>query len=103
MGSTATHGMHTVTIKPCINCSRRTLMPSTANFGTELKSPMWKRLTSSSHISSRQPFFQSLTSSYAKNLEKVVTRAMSGVVENSPLPGLPIDLRGQTSPFIINH
>lgn len=78
-------------------------MPSTANFGTELKSPMWKRLTSSSHISSRQSFFPSLTSSYVENLEKVVTRAMSGPVENNPLPGLPIDLRGQTSSFKIEQ
>ncbi|PON52209.1 Glucose/ribitol dehydrogenase [Parasponia andersonii] len=95
MGSTATQGMHTLTVKPCINCSRRTSMPSTANFGTDFKMPMWKRLASSSHISSRQPFFQSLSSSYATNLGKVVTRAVSGAVEHNPLPGLPIDLRGK--------
>ncbi|XP_030484209.2 enoyl-[acyl-carrier-protein] reductase [NADH], chloroplastic [Cannabis sativa] len=95
MASTATHGMHIVSVKPCINCSPRKFMPTTANFSTELKSPMLKRLTSSSHISSRQSLFPSLTSSQSKNFEKVVTRAMSGTVENTPLPGLPIDLRGK--------
>uniref|UniRef100_A0A803QNZ2 Enoyl-[acyl-carrier-protein] reductase [NADH], chloroplastic n=1 Tax=Cannabis sativa TaxID=3483 RepID=A0A803QNZ2_CANSA len=95
MASTATHGMHIVSVKPCINCSPRKFMPTTANFSTELNSPMLKRLTSSSHISSRQSLFPSLTYSQSKNFQKVVTRAMSGAVENTPLPGLPIDLRGK--------
>ncbi|KAF4370709.1 hypothetical protein F8388_025088 [Cannabis sativa] len=103
MASTATHGMHIVSVKPCINCSPRKFMPTTANFSTELKSPMLKRLTSSSHISSRQSLFPSLTYSQSKNFQKVVTRAMSGAVENTPLPGLPIDLRGQVSSFILEH
>ncbi|XP_062112218.1 enoyl-[acyl-carrier-protein] reductase [NADH], chloroplastic-like [Humulus lupulus] len=95
MASTATHAMHIVPVKPCINCSSRKFLPTTANFSTGLKSPMWKRLTSSSHISSRQSLVPSLISSQSKNFEKVVTRAMSGAVENTPLPGLPIDLRGK--------
>ena len=97
MSSAATHGMHTVTVKPCINCSRRTFMPSTVNFSTECKMTALKRLTSSSHISSSQSFSRSFLSSAAKNSEKGVIRAMSGAVPNDPLPGLPIDLRGQTS------
>lgn len=69
-------------------------MTSTANFSTEYKEAAWTKLTSSSHISSRQPFLQSFTSGHVK-FQKVVTRAMSGAAENNPLSGLPIDLRGK--------
>ncbi|KAM1850562.1 hypothetical protein ACFX13_014731 [Malus domestica] len=56
-------------------------------------SKSYEGLESSSHISATQPFFQSLKSGSAKSV-KVVTRAMSKAAENTPLPGLPIDLRG---------
>ena len=96
MSSNAIHGMHTVAVKPCINCSRRTLAPKAANFGTESKPAMWKSLTSSSHISSRQSMSCSFNSGPAKKESKnAVVRAISGAVETKPLPGLPIDLRGQ--------
>jgi enoyl-[acyl-carrier protein] reductase I len=84
------------TINPCLSSSRKRIMTSTANFSTEYKEASWTKLTSSSHISSRQPFLQSFTSGHVK-FQKVVTRAMSGAAENNPLSGLPIDLRGQTS------
>ncbi|XP_024025342.1 enoyl-[acyl-carrier-protein] reductase [NADH], chloroplastic isoform X3 [Morus notabilis] len=95
MSSTATHVMHTAMVKPQINCSRRTFMQSTVNFSTKCKATAWKRLASSSHISARPSFFQSLTTSNAKSSEKVVSRAMSVAVESNTLPGLPIDLRGK--------
>lgn len=94
MAATSTPGMLMTTINPCLSSSRKRIMTSTANFSTEYKEAAWTKLTSSSHISSRQPFLQSFTSGYVK-FQKVVTRAMSGAAENNPLSGLPIDLRGK--------
>lgn len=94
MGSTSTPGMHMVTVKPCMPCSRRMHVSSTANFGTDSKVATWKRLSSSSHISLRKPFFHSFSSQPVK-LIKAVTQAVSGAAENKPVSKLPIDLRGR--------
>lgn len=75
-------------------------MQSTVNFSTKCKATAWKRLASSSYISARPSFFQSLTTNNAKSSEKVVTRAMSVAVESNTLPGLPIDLRGHTPSYM---
>ncbi|KAL5545471.1 hypothetical protein UlMin_005158 [Ulmus minor] len=87
--------MQLVAVKPCISCSRRNLFSNNANFVTNGKVANLKRLTSSSHISSRQSLFPSSTSAPSKRLENLSPRAMSGAAENNPLPGLPIDLRGK--------
>ncbi|KAH0971939.1 hypothetical protein GBA52_024095 [Prunus armeniaca] len=94
MATTTTPGSHMAAVKPCISSSRRTYTSGTANFGTNSEVGVWRRLKSSSHISATQPFFQSFKSGHTKSV-KAVTRAMSGADENSPLPGLPIDLRGK--------
>ncbi|KAM0978217.1 hypothetical protein ACFX2C_014212 [Malus domestica] len=94
MAMTAAPGSHMAAVKPCISSSQRTYMSCTAKFGTNSEVGVWRRLKSSSHISATQPFSQSLKSGPAKSV-KVFTRAMSGAAENSPLPGLPIDLRGK--------
>lgn len=92
--TTTTPGMHLVTIEPGMSFSRKKFMStSTANFGGESKVETWKRLTSTSHISSKQPFFQSFSSGTVK-LNKAVTRAMSGAADSNPVSKLPIDLRG---------
>ncbi|KAB1226695.1 Enoyl-[acyl-carrier-protein] reductase [NADH], chloroplastic [Morella rubra] len=94
MAATTTHGMVMTTINPYVSSSHKRSMTSTANFSTECKEASWTRLTSSSHISSRQQLFQSFTSGHVK-FQKIITRAMSGADKNKPLPGLPIDLRGK--------
>ncbi|RXH81202.1 hypothetical protein DVH24_005116 [Malus domestica] len=81
-------------VKPCMSSSQRTYMSCTAKFGTNSEVGVWRRLKSSSHISATRSFSQSLKSGPVKSV-KVVTRAMSGAAENTPLPGLPIDLRGK--------
>lgn len=96
MGTTTTPCMHLVRVEPGMSFSRRTFMPSKANFGAESKVEIWKRLKSSSHVSSRQPIFQSFSSETVK-VNKAVTRAMSGAAHNDPVSKLPIDLRGRTS------
>ncbi|KAK7822743.1 enoyl-[acyl-carrier-protein] reductase [nadh] [Quercus suber] len=94
MAATSTPGMLMTTINSCLSSSRNRVMTNTANFSAEHKEASWTRLTSSSHISSRQPFFQSFTSGNVK-FQKAVTRAVSGAAEYKPLPGLPVDLRGK--------
>ncbi|KAJ6316740.1 hypothetical protein OIU78_019924 [Salix suchowensis] len=91
MATAATPATNMAMIKPCISCSRKVFMSSTASFSTESKEASWNRLTSSSHISSS---FRSIFSAPIK-FKKVVTRAMSSENENKPLPGLPVDLRGK--------
>ncbi|KAE8125357.1 hypothetical protein FH972_020176 [Carpinus fangiana] len=94
MAMTATPGVLMTTTNPCISCSHKRFMTSTANISTQYKEASWTRLTSSSHVSSRQPLFQSCTSGHVKS-QKIITRAMPGADESKPLPGLPIDLRGK--------
>ena len=97
MATAATPATNMAMIKPCISSSRKVFMSSTASFSTESKEASWNRLTSSSHISSS---FRSIFSAPIK-FKKVVTRAMSSENENKPLPGLPVDLRGQTSLYFL--
>lgn len=94
MATAATPATNMAMIKPCISSSCKVFMSSAASFSTESKEASRNRLTSSSHISSRQPFFQSIFSPPIK-FKKLVTRAMSAANENKPLPGLPVDLRGK--------
>lgn len=95
MAATATSGVFMTSINPSISSSHKKIMTSTATFNTDKEAP-WTRLTSSSQISSRQPLFQSFKSGPVKS-QKIITRAMSGAYENTPLSGLPIDLRGKTA------
>ncbi|KAM0993156.1 hypothetical protein TB2_008682 [Malus domestica] len=94
MATTVAPGSHMAAVKPCMSSSQRTYMSCTAKFGTNSEVGVWRRLKSSSHISATRSFSQSLKSGPVKSV-KVVTRAMSGAAENTPLPGLPIDLRGK--------
>ncbi|XVF75898.1 hypothetical protein PTKIN_Ptkin13bG0223600 [Pterospermum kingtungense] len=94
MGTAAAPGSYMATIQPFISSSRKMLVPSAVNIGAERKEATWRRLASSSNISSRQPFLHRIASGPLK-FEKFVTRAMSEANDNKPLPGLPIDLRGK--------
>ncbi|KAF5941329.1 hypothetical protein HYC85_022496 [Camellia sinensis] len=94
MATSVTPSMHIATTKPSIYSSCQVSKPGTAIFSTEINKASWTRLTCSSHISSTQPFFQSLPSSPVK-LQKVITKAMSEASNNKPVSGLPIDLRGK--------
>ncbi|XP_022766791.1 enoyl-[acyl-carrier-protein] reductase [NADH], chloroplastic-like [Durio zibethinus] len=96
MVTAAAPGTYMATIKTCISSSssRKMLVSGAMNISTEHKEAPWTRLASSSHISSRQPFLQRITSGPVK-FEKFVTRAMSETNDNKPLPGLPVDLRGK--------
>ncbi|OWM82660.1 enoyl-[acyl-carrier-protein] reductase [NADH] 1, chloroplastic-like [Punica granatum] len=94
MASTATAGTHMAAVKPGISY-QKSFKPSIAALGVESKKEAsWTKLASSSHISSRQPMLQSFASRRVK-LARVTTKAMSSANESSPLPGLPIDLRGK--------
>lgn len=95
MAATATPGLHMATANPCISSSCKNII-FTASFATKAKKGAWSRLTSSSHLSSTQQFFQTSASTPAR-FERVVTKAMADANENRPLPGLPVDLRGCTS------
>ncbi|XP_065856805.1 enoyl-[acyl-carrier-protein] reductase [NADH], chloroplastic [Euphorbia lathyris] len=94
MAAAATPRTHMATINLCLSSSRKVFSSSIASFSTESKDASRNRLRSSSHISSRQPLFQSHTSVPMK-FKKVITRAMSSANENVPLPGLSLDLRGK--------
>ncbi|CAL5423478.1 unnamed protein product [Camellia sinensis] len=94
MATSVTPSMHIATTKPNIYSSCQVSKPGTAIFSTEINKASWTRLTCSSHISSTQPFFQSLPSSPVK-LQKVITKAMSEASNNKPVSGLPIDLGGK--------
>ncbi|XP_050228512.1 enoyl-[acyl-carrier-protein] reductase [NADH], chloroplastic-like [Mercurialis annua] len=94
MAAAATPTTHMATINPCMSSSRKVFKSCVASFSTESREPSCTRLSSSSHISSRRPFFQSLTS-VPVSLKRALTRATSAANENKPLPGLPVDLRGK--------
>lgn len=101
MAVAATPSTHMATINPCLSSSNKVFMSSIARFNTESKEVSWTRLKSSSHITSKLPFSRSLTS-VPVTYKRVVTRAMSAPNEDKPLPGLPIDLRGYVSSFILH-
>ncbi|XP_058210300.1 enoyl-[acyl-carrier-protein] reductase [NADH], chloroplastic-like [Rhododendron vialii] len=88
MATSATPGILTVTTKPCAYSSCKVSKPGTAIFISS-----WPRLNCSSQISSA-PFFQNFPIISAKP-PKFVTKALSEASNNSPLSGLPIDLRGK--------
>lgn len=93
MASTAIPGTHMAAVKPGITFQKM-FKPSVAAFGIGIKKDAsCTKLASSSHISLMKPMLQSLKSSPVKS-EIATTRAMSSANESSPLPGLPIDLRG---------
>ncbi|KAE9455927.1 hypothetical protein C3L33_12173, partial [Rhododendron williamsianum] len=88
MLTSATPGILAATTKPCAYSSCRVSKPGTAIFISS-----WARLNCSSQISSA-PFFRNFPIISAKP-RKFVTKAMSEASNISPLPGLPIDLRGK--------
>lgn len=94
MAATATPGMHMAATKLSIYSSRKIFHFGTAWPGSESKEASCARLTSSNHISSMKPFYQSLISIPMKS-NSIITKAMSEASESRPLPGLPIDLRGK--------
>jgi enoyl-[acyl-carrier protein] reductase I len=94
MATATVPGIHMAAIYPCISSARKDYLPNTTSFSVECKEGSWTGLFSSSHISPRQPLFNSLKSKPVK-CGTVVTRAMSSTNDNKPLPGLPIDLRGK--------
>ncbi|KAJ4979236.1 hypothetical protein NE237_010016 [Protea cynaroides] len=93
MAATAASGLQMAAARPSISPSpSRIFKASTAFFSSDAKCTSLSKLTSSSHVSSAQPFFRNLTSSPVK---LIVTRAMAVETENKVLPGLPVDLRGK--------
>ncbi|XP_042481728.1 enoyl-[acyl-carrier-protein] reductase [NADH] 1, chloroplastic-like [Macadamia integrifolia] len=94
MAATAASGIQMAAARSCISPSPRIFTATSAFFVSEVTVASRSKLTSSSHISSAQPFFRSFTSSPVRS-NKLVTKAMSEGSESKPLPGLPIDLRGK--------
>jgi len=95
MATAATPVTNMAMIRPCVSSSRIVFMWSAASFSTEHGEASWSRLMSCSRISSGQPFFQSISSA-AMKFKKVVTMS-AATIENKPLPGSPVDLRGHAS------
>ncbi|GAV63951.1 adh_short_C2 domain-containing protein [Cephalotus follicularis] len=94
MATAATPGNHMATIRSCISSCSKVYLSNVANFSTEFKEGSWTRLSSSSHISSREPILKNFTSGPVK-FAKVIPKAMSTGSDNNSLPGLTIDLRGK--------
>lgn len=86
-------------LKPGVALRRSAAVkPCVAFLGAEHREASWAKLASSSHISSRDLFSQKHASKVV-TFRNVVTRAMSSAneSESTPLPGLPVDLRGIAS------
>ncbi|KAF8403900.1 hypothetical protein HHK36_012006 [Tetracentron sinense] len=94
MAATAASSLQMGAVRPNASSSRKIFKANTTIIGAESKGASWAKLTSTSHISSMQPFFQSVTPAPLK-FNKVVTKAMSEASGEKPLSGLPIDLRGK--------
>ncbi|XP_030453230.1 enoyl-[acyl-carrier-protein] reductase [NADH], chloroplastic-like [Syzygium oleosum] len=95
MAATATPGTHMAALKPGVALRRSAAVrPCVAFLGAEQREACWAKLASSSHISSRDLFSQKHASKVV-TFRNVVTRAMSSANESTPLPGLPVDLRGK--------
>lgn len=94
MAATATAGTHMASLKPDLALRRSSVKPPIAFLGAEQREASWAKLTSSSRVSSRDSFLQKHVSK-AVTVRGVVTKAMSSANESTPLPGLPIDLRGK--------
>lgn len=93
MASTAIPATHIAAVKPGISFEK-SFKPCVAAFGLERKKEAyWTKLASTSHTSSTKPMLQCVTARPMK-FEVATTRAMASANESSPLPGLPIDLRG---------
>ncbi|KAF5190129.1 Enoyl-[acyl-carrier-protein] reductase [NADH] [Thalictrum thalictroides] len=77
---------------PCISFStRRIFMPKASDWSVQPKTTSSNTLTSSSNISSFQPFIRTFTSTPTN----VTTKAVSEATHTKSAPGLPIDLRGK--------
>ncbi|XP_030517542.1 enoyl-[acyl-carrier-protein] reductase [NADH], chloroplastic-like [Rhodamnia argentea] len=94
MAATATPGTHMASPKPDVALRRSSVKPCVAFLGAEQREASWAKLASSSRISSRDSFLPK-HSSKAVTVRGVVTRAMCSANGSTPLPGLPIDLRGK--------
>ncbi|KAK4783044.1 hypothetical protein SAY86_007418 [Trapa natans] len=94
MASSAISGAHIAAVNPGISLEK-SFKPCVAAFGMERKKEAsWTELARISHFSLNKPRLPSLTARPMK-FEVATTRAMASANENSPLPGLPIDLRGK--------
>ncbi|OMO94244.1 Glucose/ribitol dehydrogenase [Corchorus capsularis] len=93
MAAKAASSLQIAAARPCISSSRRVKAGATV-LGVSSKCLPWTKLTSAHSISSLEPFKCSFTS-LSVNFNKVVTRAMSESRENTPVSGLPIDLKGK--------
>ncbi|PIM98131.1 Reductase [Handroanthus impetiginosus] len=94
MATMATPSTQVVIPKPCISASHRISQSSIAHFGNETKGTSWRKLGSSSLMSSIQSFSKTYHCKPLK-FERCAIKAVSRESDKQPLPGLPIDLRGK--------
>ncbi|CAN1278197.1 Enoyl-[acyl-carrier-protein] reductase [NADH], chloroplastic [Linum perenne] len=91
MAAAATPTTSVATARTCISSPRKVFMQRTVSMSAGSKDASMTRLTSLNHVSLSQTYFQK-----RKSLSRVMTaKAMSTGSETSPLPGLPVDLRGK--------
>ncbi|KAI3676620.1 hypothetical protein L1987_86231 [Smallanthus sonchifolius] len=91
--ATVSSSMHVAIAKPSTFASCEASKSNIAVVSS-FKEASWMKLKSSCHISSTHVLSQNVTSNPVK-FSRNVTKAMSQSNDTTPLPGLPIDLRGK--------
>lgn len=74
----------------------------TPALGGNLKAMPWAKLKSVYNVSSLKYFHLNSATSSSTKFEKIATKAMSGSSENTPISGLPVDLKGYPFSFLVS-
>lgn len=93
MATASFSGLHFAMSKSCIPSSQKIVDAGAVVIGGMSKLGSWNKLASACHVASVQPFQRGFAAS-AINSVKRVPKAMSETSAESPVSGLPIDLRG---------
>ncbi|XWS73466.1 hypothetical protein CRYUN_Cryun02cG0131600 [Craigia yunnanensis] len=94
MAATTASNLQIAAARPCISSSHRVVRAGAAFLGANSKTVSWTKLTSACNISSLEPFRCSFASPPVK-FANIVSKAMTESIENTPISGLPIDLKGK--------
>ncbi|CAL1372411.1 unnamed protein product [Linum trigynum] len=95
MAAAATPTAGVARARTCISSPHKMLMSRAAILSTTSNDASMTKLSSSSCISLSHSFLKKPNSVIMKSKRVITTKAVSSANETSPLPGLPIDLRGK--------
>lgn len=93
MATTSFSGLQIAMSRSCIPSAQRITDAGAMVLGGKSKVGSWNKLASVCHVSPVQPFHRGFASVSSKSV-KVVTKAMSDSSAQSPVSGLPLDLKG---------